>query len=83
VVAHERSVGPPGLTSRGNVNDNITQAAREALMGNKADRTKGTVKRATGAVTGDDELKEQGRRDQAKGNMKASAKKAKEAVKKL
>jgi len=52
-------------------------------MGNKSDRTKGGVKRAAGAVTGDDELKEQGRRDQAKGNAKASAKKAKEAVKKL
>lgn len=52
-------------------------------MGNKADRAKGATKRAAGAVTGDDELKEQGRRDQAKGNVKASAKKAKEAVKKL
>jgi uncharacterized protein YjbJ (UPF0337 family) len=52
-------------------------------MGNKADRTKGGVKRAAGAVTGDEALKEQGRRDQAKGNVKASAKKAKEAVKKL
>jgi uncharacterized protein YjbJ (UPF0337 family) len=48
-----------------------------------ADRTKGAVKRAVGGVTGDEELKEQGRRDQAKGNAKASAKKAKEAVKKL
>jgi uncharacterized protein YjbJ (UPF0337 family) len=52
-------------------------------MGNKADRTKGGLKRATGAVTGDEALKEQGRRDQAKGNLKASAKKAKEAAKKL
>jgi len=52
-------------------------------MGNKTDRTKGTVKRVAGAVTSDDELKEQGRRDQAKGNVKASAKKAKEAAKKL
>jgi len=52
-------------------------------MGNKADRAKGGAKRAAGAVTGDDALKEQGRRDQAKGNVKASAKKAKEAIKKL
>jgi uncharacterized protein YjbJ (UPF0337 family) len=52
-------------------------------MGNKADRAKGAAKRATGNVTGDEALKEQGRRDQAKGNVKASAKKAKEAVKKL
>jgi uncharacterized protein YjbJ (UPF0337 family) len=52
-------------------------------MGNKADRTKGGVKRAAGAVTGDDALKEQGRRDQVKGNVKAAGKKAKEAAKKL
>jgi uncharacterized protein YjbJ (UPF0337 family) len=52
-------------------------------MGNKSDRTKGAVKRAAGNLTGDEELKEQGRRDQVKGNVKASAKKAKEAAKKL
>lgn len=52
-------------------------------MGNKTDRAKGGAKRAAGAVTGDAELKEQGRRDQAKGNAKAGAKKVKEAVKKL
>jgi len=52
-------------------------------MGNKADRTKGAAKRAVGNVTGDEPLKEQGRRDQAKGNVKASAKKAKDAAKKL
>jgi uncharacterized protein YjbJ (UPF0337 family) len=52
-------------------------------MGNKTDRTKGGLKRAAGNLTGDESLKEQGRRDQAKGNVKASAKKAKEAVKKL
>jgi uncharacterized protein YjbJ (UPF0337 family) len=52
-------------------------------MGNKTDSTKGGAKRAVGAVTGDDELKAQGRRDQAKGDVKASAKKAKQAVKKL
>jgi uncharacterized protein YjbJ (UPF0337 family) len=52
-------------------------------MGNKTDRTKGGVKRAVGAVTGDDSLKEQGRRDQAKGDVKAGAKKVKDAAKKL
>jgi uncharacterized protein YjbJ (UPF0337 family) len=52
-------------------------------MGNKADRTKGGAKRVAGAVTGDDALKDQGRRDQVKGNVKASAKKAKTAAKKL
>jgi uncharacterized protein YjbJ (UPF0337 family) len=52
-------------------------------MGNKADRAKGGLKRAAGNVTGNDALKEQGRRDQAKGDIKASAKKAKDAAKKL
>jgi uncharacterized protein YjbJ (UPF0337 family) len=80
VVTDELALGPPGLTRRNDIIDNQEQ---EATMGNKSDRTKGGMKRAVGAVTGDDELKEQGRRDQAKGNVKASAKKAKEAVKKL
>lgn len=52
-------------------------------MGNKTDRTKGGVKRAVGGVTGDEELKEQGRRDQAKGNLKASGKKVKAAGEKV
>lgn len=52
-------------------------------MGNRSDRTKGRVKRAAGNVTGDEDLKEQGRRDQAKGDVKTAAKKAKDAVKRL
>jgi uncharacterized protein YjbJ (UPF0337 family) len=52
-------------------------------MGNKTDRAKGGAKRAAGNLTGSDSLKEEGRRDQAKGNLKASAKKAREAAKKL
>jgi uncharacterized protein YjbJ (UPF0337 family) len=52
-------------------------------MGNKRDRTKGGVKETLGKVTGDRELKEQGRRDQAKGDVKAGAKKVKDAGKKL
>jgi uncharacterized protein YjbJ (UPF0337 family) len=77
VVADEHAFRPPGLTR---IDGNHLKGD---TMGNKADRTKGAAKRAAGTVTGDDALKEQGRRDQAKGNVKAGAKKAKEAVKKL
>jgi uncharacterized protein YjbJ (UPF0337 family) len=80
VVADERPLRPFGLSAPTN---SINTIVLEAAVGNKTDRAKGGAKRAAGAVTGDDELKEQGRRDQAKGNVKASAKKAKEAVKKL
>ena len=52
-------------------------------MGNKGDRTKGGVKETLGKATGDHALKEQGRRDQAKGDVKAGVKKVKDALKKL
>jgi uncharacterized protein YjbJ (UPF0337 family) len=52
-------------------------------MGSKADRTKGKVKEATGKVTRNRELAEKGRREQIKGDVKAGAKKAKDAAKKL
>lgn len=35
-----------------------------------ADKTKGRVKEATGALTGNKNLKEKGRRDQTKGSVK-------------
>jgi uncharacterized protein YjbJ (UPF0337 family) len=52
-------------------------------MGSKADRTKGTVKEAAGKVTRNPELAEKGRRQQIKGDVKAGAKKVKDAAKKL
>jgi uncharacterized protein YjbJ (UPF0337 family) len=39
------------------------------------DDTKGRVKEATGAVTGNDELKREGQRDQAAGKIKETAEK--------
>ena len=52
-------------------------------MGNKADRAKGKTKEAAAQVTRDRRLAEEGRRDQIKGDVKASGKKAKDAIKKL
>jgi uncharacterized protein YjbJ (UPF0337 family) len=52
-------------------------------MGNKSDRAKGKMKEAAAHVKGDPGLAEEGRRDQVKGDLKASGKKAKDAIKKL
>ena len=51
-------------------------------MGDKADRLTGHLKEKTGKATGDAGLEQKGQDEQAKGNVKSSAKKAKEAVKK-
>jgi len=52
-------------------------------MGDKTDRASGTIKEAAGKATGNRELRNEGRREQAKGDLKKSAEKAKDAVKKL
>ena len=56
-------------------------------MGGKADEIKGRIKEAAGALTGNDKLREQGKLDQAVGEVKQVAEKAvdkvKQAVKKL
>jgi uncharacterized protein YjbJ (UPF0337 family) len=46
------------------------------------DKAKGRIKEAAGAITGDDELKNEGKLDQAAGKMKEAATKAVEKVKK-
>ena len=56
-------------------------------MGGKTDVAKGRIKEAAGALTGNDELREEGKTDQAVGKAKQSVQKAadtvKEAVKKV
>jgi uncharacterized protein YjbJ (UPF0337 family) len=52
-------------------------------MGDKSDRASGTVKEAAGKVTGNRDLQAEGRREQAKGNVKQSGKKLKDAAKKI
>ncbi len=52
-------------------------------MSDKTDRLKGHAKEKTGQATGDPYLAQEGRRDQAKGNLKASANRASDALRKL
>jgi uncharacterized protein YjbJ (UPF0337 family) len=49
---------------------------------NSAQRAKGKVKEATGAVTGDDKLRAKGKADQVKGNLKQAGENVKDAFKK-
>ena len=51
-------------------------------MGDKKDKVTGQLKEKAGRATHDPGLEQKGRDEQAKGNLKTSAKKAKEAVKK-
>jgi uncharacterized protein YjbJ (UPF0337 family) len=51
-------------------------------MGEKSDRIGGKVKEGVGRATGDRALEDQGRRDQAKGDVKKSGQKLKDAAKK-
>ncbi len=47
---------------------------------NKGEDLKGRAKEAAGAVTGDDDLKNEGRGDQAESSVKQAGEKAKDAV---
>ena len=47
---------------------------------NKAQDLKGRAKEAAGSVTGDDEMKNEGRADQSEASVKQAGEKAKDAV---
>ena len=47
---------------------------------NKTDDIKGRAKEAVGSVTGDDDLKNEGRADQAESSVKQAGEKVKDAV---
>ncbi len=47
---------------------------------NKAEDLKGRAKEAAGSITGDDEMKNEGRADQAESSVKQAGEKAKDAV---
>ena len=51
-------------------------------MGGKTDVVKGRIKEAAGALTGNDELREEGKTDQAVGKAKQAAQKVVDKVKK-
>ena len=50
-------------------------------MGELIDKTKGKIKQAAGALTGDKKLEREGRVDTAKGNAKGAFEDVKQAVK--
>jgi uncharacterized protein YjbJ (UPF0337 family) len=52
-------------------------------MGDKTDRAKGAVKETTGTITNNPDLVREGRREQAKGDMKKAGEKVKDAAKKF
>jgi uncharacterized protein YjbJ (UPF0337 family) len=52
-------------------------------VGDKTDRAGGAMKEAAGKATGNAGLAEEGRRDQAKGDIKKAGKKVKDAAKKM
>jgi uncharacterized protein YjbJ (UPF0337 family) len=56
--------------------------ATEDKAANKATEIKGKVKEGLGNATGDETLEAEGKKDQAKGNLKQAAEKVKDAVKK-
>ena len=51
-------------------------------MGGKTDVVKGRIKEAAGALTGNDQLREEGKTDQAVGKAEQAAQKAVDTVKK-
>ncbi|MBN2290966.1 MAG: CsbD family protein [Pirellulales bacterium] len=51
-------------------------------MSGKTDVVKGRIKEAAGALTGNDELREEGKTDQAVGKAKQAVQKAADTVKK-
>ena len=55
--------------------------ATEDKINNKAEELKGKAKEAVGKATNDDELANQGKRDQAKGNLKQAGEKVKDIFK--
>ena len=51
-------------------------------MGGKADEVKGRIKEAAGALTGNDELRDEGKTDQAVGKVEQAVQKTADTVKK-
>jgi uncharacterized protein YjbJ (UPF0337 family) len=52
-------------------------------MSGKTDKVKGRIKEAAGALTGNDKLREEGKRDQVVGEAKEAVQKVADKVKKV
>jgi uncharacterized protein YjbJ (UPF0337 family) len=57
----------------------LLAAVKEAYVSDKTDRAKGKAKEAFGEASGNRNLAEEGRSDQAKGNVKAAGNRLKDA----
>lgn len=53
------------------------------MSSSKEDNVKGRVKESTGALTGNDELKREGQKDQASGKVKETAENVVDSVKNI
>lgn len=53
------------------------------MSSSREDNIKGRVKESTGALTGDDELKHEGQKDQASGKVKETAENVVDSVKNI
>jgi len=51
-------------------------------MGEIADKTKGRIKRAVGALTGDEDLEQEGEIDELKGKLEGAVEEVKRTIKK-
>jgi uncharacterized protein YjbJ (UPF0337 family) len=60
--------------------ENRSRAAARNKTRNAAQRVKGQVKEAAGAVTGDRRLEAEGRADKTKANLRQAGEKVKDAV---
>ena len=58
-----------------------TYRSENKNMGELIDKAKGNIKKAAGAIAGDKKLENEGKVDQAKGNVKGAFEDAKQAVK--
>jgi uncharacterized protein YbcI/uncharacterized protein YjbJ (UPF0337 family) len=77
--------GVPASSWSGNLLRDVTQqhlGKGVTIMGGKTDVVKGRIKEAAGVLTGNDELRDEGKTDQAVGKTKQAVQKAADTVKK-
>jgi uncharacterized protein YjbJ (UPF0337 family) len=76
IGARHNAAHPPVVIARAVATGN----ERRMAMGSKTDKIKGRIKEAMGALTDNDNLKREGQRDQAVGEVKEAAESAAEKV---
>jgi uncharacterized protein YjbJ (UPF0337 family) len=76
IGTRQSAAQPPVVTARAVATGN----ARRTAMSGKTDKITGRIKEAVGALTDNDDLKREGQRDQAVGEVKEAAERAAEKV---